>query len=68
MSDKSLEQFRQYIDYITNTGQEPLSVAAFDEDWEPIGPMARRDMVAADLIQVRKDGIHLRPDLIRNRV
>jgi hypothetical protein len=60
-------KFAQYIDYINNTGKEPLSVSAFDEDWEPVGPMVRRDMVAAELIQERADGIYLRPDLWRRR-
>lgn len=60
-----MERFKQYIDYINNTGREPLPVAMFDEDWEPIGPRLRADMAAADLIQCRDDGIYLRPDLVR---
>ena len=60
-----MERFKQYIEYINNTGQVPLATAAFDEDWEPIGPRVRADMVKADLIQVRADGIYLRPDLVR---
>lgn len=59
------QRFQQYIEYINNTGQKPLSVSNFDEDWEPIGPRLRQDMSAADLIQVRSDGIYLRPDLVR---
>jgi len=58
-------RFQQYIDYINNTGREPLPTHMFDEDWEPIGPLIRSDMVAADLIQCRIDGIYLRPDLVR---
>ncbi len=57
---------QKYVDYINNTGREPLPVAMFDEDWEPIGPMIRADMVKADLIQVRADSIYLRPDLVTN--
>lgn len=60
-----MNRFQKFIDYINNTGQVPLSVAAFDDDWEPIGPMIRRDMVAADLIQIRDDVIYLRPDLVK---
>jgi hypothetical protein len=60
MIPKHLEK---YVEYIRNTGQRPLAVAAFDEDWEPIGPMVRADMMKADLIQCRPEGIFLRPDL-----
>lgn len=60
-------QHQNYIDYLNNTNRLPLPVAQFDEDWEPIGPKIRRDMEAADLIQVRNDVIHLRPDLVRER-
>ncbi len=42
--------FAKYMDYITNTGGNP-SVEAFDEDWEPIGPILRRDMGRAKLIK-----------------
>ena len=59
--------WQQYIDYINNTGREPLPTDMFDEDWEPAGPMIRRDMVRAEIIQVREDGIYLRPDLSRRQ-
>ena len=39
----------QYVEYINNTGGSP-TVEQFDEDWEPIGPMLRRDMLVAGLI------------------
>lgn len=59
----------KYVDYINNTGfgrdEAPLPVAHFDEDHEPIGPMVRAQMLAEDLIQIRGDGIVLRPDLAR---
>ena len=64
MTDLTL-RFREYINYINNTAQEPLPVVMFDDDWEPAGPMIRDQMVKADLIQVRADGIYLRPDLVR---
>ena len=58
-------RFAKYVDYINNTKKQPLPVAFFDDDHEPLGPTVRADMVAADLIQVRADGIYLRPDLIK---
>ena len=42
---------RKYVEYIHNTGQRPLACAAFDDDWEPIGPMVRKDLVKAGLIE-----------------
>jgi hypothetical protein len=64
---------QKYVDYINNTGQRPLSVEAFDDDNDPIGPMVRRDMAAEGLIYYgdpnspfpTEPGIYLRPDLIR---
>jgi hypothetical protein len=58
---------QKYVDYINNTSLEPLPVEYFDDDHEPIGPMERKQMIAEDLIQVRDDGIYLRPDLVRQR-
>lgn len=40
--------YQKYLDYIRNTGG--VSTDQFDEDWEPIGPMVRRDLVNAGLI------------------
>lgn len=34
----------KYLQYIVNTGMNPIAVALFDEDWEPIGPLVRHDM------------------------
>jgi hypothetical protein len=42
---------KQYVQYVRNTGQRPLPTAAFDEDWEPAGPMIRRQMLEAGLIE-----------------
>jgi len=42
--------FKQYLDYIKNTGGNP-TVEGFDDDYEPIGPMVRRDMEQAGLIR-----------------
>lgn len=62
---------QRYVDYINNTGQVPLAESAFDEDWEPIGPMVREEMRGLGLIVMgggerqfaSKPGIYLRPDL-----
>ena len=59
-------KFRVYVDYINNTTLEPLPIAIFDDDWDPVGPKIRDYMVDAGIIQVRADGIYLRPDLKRN--
>ena len=50
------ERFQKYLDYIDNTGGHP-TIAEFDEDWEPIGPMVRRDLEAAGLIETVGDKI-----------
>lgn len=67
------EHLKKYVDYIRNTGQAPLPVGAFDDDWDPIGPRIRAQLEAEGLIyEVRPDGgafgdaapgIYLRPDL-----
>ena len=56
--------FDCYINYINNTNLEPLPVSAFVEDWEPVGQGVLNRMVQADLIQIRGNGIYLRPDLV----
>lgn len=64
-------RLKQYVDYIRNTGQKPLSTAAFDDDWDPIGPLLRKEMTALGLIYEtgphsvfpQPEGICLRPDL-----
>lgn len=33
-----------YIDYLRKAGT-PLSIEVFDDDWQPIGPLVRRDLV-----------------------
>lgn len=35
----------EYIQYLRNAGDGSVSTAAFDEDWEPIGPLVRADLV-----------------------
>jgi hypothetical protein len=53
------DRFQKYLDYIDNTGGAP-SVEEFDEDWEPIGPMVRRDMETAGLVKVSRIAFTLR--------
>lgn len=55
-----LAKYLGYVEYIRNTKCVPLPVHFFDDDWEPIGPTVRRDMVAAGLIVETPDGIMLR--------
>lgn len=43
MSDSTMF-LKQYLEYIRNTGGN-ATVAIFDDDWEPIGPMVRRIMI-----------------------
>jgi len=50
---------RQYIEYIRNTGRDPLITAWFDDDWMPVGPTVRNEMQNERLIEVVGDGIRL---------
>lgn len=52
-----VEHLKKYVQYIRNTGRVPLKVEHFDDDWEPIGPMVRRDLLAADMIKEVGGGI-----------
>lgn len=54
-----MTNFKEYTDYIRNTGMVPLPIEIFDDDWDPIGNLMRRDMVKANLITVEQDGIRL---------
>jgi hypothetical protein len=40
----------KYLQYIVNTGGN-ATIATFDEDWEPIGPMLRRDLMPKHFIE-----------------
>lgn len=42
---------KPYVVYIRNTAQRPLAISAFDEDWDPIGPRIRADLLAQELIE-----------------
>lgn len=38
------EYLKQYVQYVLNTGGN-VDVAGFDDDWEPIGPRLRADLI-----------------------
>ncbi len=50
---------KRCVQYIRNTGQRPLRIAAFDDDWEPAGPMIRQRLRDADLIEEWSGGLML---------
>lgn len=58
----------KYVQYIKNTGLIPLRVSHFDEDWEPIGPQVRRDLVSAKMIKQHGGQIYLPGDVSLHRV
>jgi len=49
------ERFKKYIDYIANTGGFP-TIDQFDDDWDPVGPTVRKDLIKFGLVQ-EFDGI-----------
>lgn len=53
------DYLQQYVQYIRNTGQVPLKTADFDEDWDPIGPTLRAEMVTKGLISEGEDGLRI---------
>lgn len=40
----------QYLQYVHNTGGN-VTVAGFDEDWEPIGPKLRADLMPTYIVE-----------------
>jgi hypothetical protein len=42
--------YRLYLEYIANAGGKP-TIAHFDEDWQPLGPTLRADMVRLGLVE-----------------
>jgi len=48
-------RFDKYLEYIDNTGGSP-TIEQFDEDWEPIGPLVRSDMVLSGVATHTKLG------------
>jgi len=51
--------YQKFIDYIKNTGGSPL-IEWFDNDWEPIGPRVRKDLVKMDIIYEQEGKIFLK--------
>lgn len=48
-----------YVDYIRNTGFEPLPIEMFDEDWAPIGPKLRRELTQSGLVNEKRGGLRI---------
>ncbi len=44
----------QYLQYVQNTGGN-ATVAGFDDDWEPIGPTLRKDLMPTYIFE-KSDG------------
>lgn len=49
-----------YIKYLRNAGDGSVSISAFDEDWEPIGPRVRADLVREGRCYEADDKIHIK--------
>lgn len=47
---------KRLCQYIRNTGQVPLRVDDFDDDWSPVGQSYREDLLAGALIEERHPG------------
>ncbi len=54
-------ELQKYVQYIRNTAQAPLPTAAFDDDWEPIGPTVRVELIASGLAVETAGGPILAP-------
>lgn len=52
-------QNKLLCEYVRNTGQVPLRVLDFDDDWEPAGAMYRQSLVDDGLITEQGGGIVL---------
>jgi len=40
----------QYLQYVKNTGGN-ATVTGFDDDWEPIGPMVREELMPTYMVE-----------------
>lgn len=40
----------QYLKYIVNAGNN-VTIANFDDDWDPIGPMLRKELIPVYIIE-----------------
>lgn len=54
------DHLQKYVDYLQNTGQGVLLIADFDDDWEPIGPMLRKQLLDAGLTEEWGGGMALK--------
>jgi hypothetical protein len=50
IKDKMTSYLQKYVDCIKNAG-ESYTISQFDDDWEPIGPTVRKDLVKAGLVE-----------------
>lgn len=55
------KHLRKYTDYIMNTGNR-ISVEDFDEDWDPIGSIVRKELVAGNYATLTDGYLSLMPD------
>lgn len=60
LSEAQRDYFRRYLQYIENTGGKP-TVEQFDDDWEPIGPMLRAQLMNLDWIIQLEGSVSLLP-------
>jgi len=51
------DRFKGYLEYIENTGGSP-KVEWFDDDFAPIGPLVRSDMLKEGLIKIEDGKIY----------
>lgn len=58
MTPEQKAYYKQHLQYIRNIGG-CVSVAIFDEDWDPVGPKLRASLSAEGLINVRGSSITL---------
>lgn len=54
-----LDYLKKYLQYVRNTGNRPLAIIHFDDDWEPIGPTVRSDLMRYGLIEQHAGGLML---------
>lgn len=45
------DDLKRYTQYVLNTGSAVMSIADFDDDWSPAGPLIRQRLREAGLIE-----------------
>ena len=50
--------YRRYVDYILKAGGSP-TITWFDDDWSPIGPKVRKDLIGMKVIEEKAGRIYL---------